>query len=115
MLVVHYCDSDKTNRLAEEIGETAAGAGKARLVSIDQLTTSDLWESDLVVIGSPTHYQNLLKLFCEALAGRPVAAFDISAETWELLMRLTAAHRLRRSLGKLCGKPVAKAETFLVK
>ena len=30
-------------------------------------------------------------------------------------MRLTAAHRLRRKLRKLGGKPIAKAETFLVR
>lgn len=72
---------------AEEI---AAGAGQARVVSIQELTTSDLGETGLVVMGSPTHYQNLPRLFREALetfprgapAGRYVAAFDTSVETW---------------------------------
>lgn len=109
--------------LAEEIAEAATGAGQARLVSIQELTTSDLGQTDLVVMGSPTHYQNLRKIFHEALEtlprgavdGRSVAAFDTSVETWGPLMRLTAAHRLQRKLRKLGGKPVAKAETFLAR
>ena len=122
-LVVYYSDFGNTKRLAEEMAETAAGAGQARLVSIQELTASDLGETELVVMGSPTHYQNLPKVFREALepfprgalAGRSVAAFDTSVEAWGPLMRLTAAHRLQRKLRKLGGKPVAKAETFLVK
>ena len=57
--------------LAEEIAEIAAGAGQERLVSMQELTASDLGETDLVVMGSPTHYQNLLKLFREALETLP--------------------------------------------
>jgi flavodoxin len=73
-------------------------------------------------MGSPTHYQNLPKTFRAVLdglpggvlTGKPVAAFDTSLKTWGPLMRLTAGNRLRSKLRKLGGKPVVKAETFLV-
>jgi flavodoxin len=122
-LVVYYSNFGNTKRLAEEIAGKAAAAGESRLVSIDQLAASDLKETDLVVMGSPTHYQNLPKVFREALeiiprgalSGRAVVAFDTSVETWGPLMRLTAAHKLGRKLRKLGGRPAAKPETFLVK
>lgn len=121
-LVVYYSDFGNTRRIAEAIAETAMRAGEARTVSIDQLTASHLEGADLVVMGSPTHYQNLPKA-CRAvldglpggvLASKPVAAFDTSLKMWGALMLMTAAHRLRSKLRKLGGKPVVKAETFLV-
>jgi hypothetical protein len=43
-----------------------------------------------------------------------VAAFDTSVEAWGPLMRMTAGRRLLPKLRKLGGKPIARAETFLV-
>ncbi|MFC2029384.1 flavodoxin family protein [Chloroflexota bacterium] len=122
-LIVYYSDFGNTKKLAEKIAESPAEEGQAHVVSTDQLTAADLRDTDLAVMGSPTHYQNLPKIFQAALEtlprgaleGKAVAAFDTSVETWGPLMRLTAAHKLLRKMRKLGGRQAAKPETFLVK
>jgi flavodoxin len=125
-LVVYYTQFGNTEKaataIAAAIAEALAGAGEARAVSIDELDAAALEDADLVLFGSPTHYQNLPKavraaldaLPKRALRGKGVAAFDTSLETWGPLMWMTAAHRLLPRLRKLGGKPIARPETFLV-
>ena len=133
-LVVYYTHFGNTKKVAETIAETLAQAGTARAVPIDGLSAADLEGVDLLVAGSPTHYQNLPKavraalevLPRRALRGGPrsrggprargvqVAAFDTSVQAWGPLMRMTAGRRLLPRLRKLGGKPVARPETFLV-
>jgi flavodoxin len=75
-----------------------------------------------VVMGSPTHYQNLPKVVRpvlkalprKILAGKSVAAFDTSLKMWGPIMLLTAAHRLLPRLRRLGGQRVVRPETFLV-
>jgi flavodoxin len=121
-LIVYFSKFGNTKKVAETIAETMTRAGDARAISIDQLTASDLDQVDLVVMGSPTHYQNLPKAVRSVLktlprgilVGKSVAAFDTSLKMWGPLMLLTAAHRLLPILRKLGGKRVVKPETFLV-
>jgi flavodoxin len=121
-LVVYYSKFGNTKRVAEAIAQVLMPAGGARAISIDQLSASDLDGVDLVVMGSPTHYQNLPKavrpifntLPRRALTGKSVAAFDTSLRAWGPLMLLTAAHRLLPKLRRLGGKRVVPPETFLV-
>jgi flavodoxin len=121
-LIVYFSKFGNTKKVAETIAETMTRAGDARTISIDQLTASDFDQVDLVVMGSPTHYQNLPKAVRSVLqtlpqgilVGKSVAAFDTSLKMWGPLMLLTAAHRLLRKLRKLGGKRVVKPETFLV-
>jgi flavodoxin len=121
-LIVYFSKFGNTKKVAETIAETMARAGDAHAISIDQLTASDLDQVDLVVMGSPTHYQNLPKAVRSVLkalprgilVGKSVAAFDTSLEMWGPLMLLTAAHRLLPILRKLGGKRVVKPETFFV-
>jgi flavodoxin len=121
-LIVYFSKFGNTKKVAETIAETMTRAGDARVISIDQLTASDFDEVDLVVMGSPTHYQNLPKavrsvlktLSRGILVGKSVAAFDTSLKMWGPLMLLTAAHRLLPILRKLGGKRVVGPETFLV-
>jgi hypothetical protein len=132
-LVVYFTKFGNTRQVAAAIAETLAGAGSARVVSIDELAADDLEGLDLLIAGSPTHYQNLPKTVRAALDTLPkralraprsrggarsrgvqVAAFDTSVEAWGPLMRMTAAHRLLPRLRKLGGRPVARPETFLV-
>ena len=102
-LIVYFSKFGNTKKVAETMAETMTRAGDARAISIDQLTVSDLDQVDLVVMGSPTHYQNLpqavrsvLKTLPQGiLVGKSVAAFDTSLEMWGPLMLLTAAHRLQ--------------------
>jgi flavodoxin len=121
-LVAYYTQFGNTKKIAEVLAEELSSAGKARVMPIDGLTVADLADADLVLFGSPTHYQNLPKavraaldaLPKRALRGKGVAAFDTSLETWGPLMWMTAAHRLLPRLRKLGGKPIARPETFLV-
>jgi flavodoxin len=122
-LVVYYSLYGNTRRLAEAIGEELQTAGAARVVSLDQLRPEDLADADLVVMGSPTHIQNvpkavraaLAQLPRRSLAGRGVAAFDTSLKMWGPLLSMTAAHGLLRRLRKLGGKRLVGPETFFVK
>jgi len=121
-LVVYYTRFGNTKKVAETIAEALAQAGAARTMPIDDLTAADLEGLDLVVAGSPTHYQNLPQavraaldtLPRRALRGKRVAAFDTSVEAWGPLMWMTAGRRLLPRLRKLGGKPVARPETYLV-
>jgi flavodoxin len=126
--VVYYTRFGNTKQVAEAIAEVLAGAGEARVLSIDELAAADLQDADLVVFGSPTHYQNLPKAVRAALdalprralrggprsRGKRVAAYDTSVKAWGPLMWMTAAHRLLPRLRRLGGKPITRPETFLV-
>lgn len=122
-LVVYYSLYGNTCRLAEAIAARLAAAGPARAVGLDGLTPEELVGIDLLVIGSPTHVQNvprvvrtkLADLPAQALVGKSVAAFDTSIKMWGPLMSLTAAHGLSRRLRHLGGKRVVRPRTFLVK
>ena len=120
--VVYYSKFGNTKRVAQAIAQTLMRAGDARAISIDQFAPSNWKDVDLVVMGSPTHYQNVPKpvrplfktLPRRILTGKSVAVFDTSLEMWGPLMLLTAAHRLLPKLRKLGGKRIVPPETFLV-
>ncbi len=121
-LIVYFSKFGNTKRIAEAIAETLGTAGQVQVISLDQLTVSDLEGVDLVVMGSPTHRMNLPEavrpvletLPRRILRGTPVAAFDTSYKMSPLLARFTAARRLARKLRKLGGKRVVRPETFHV-
>lgn len=121
-LVIYYSRFGNTRRVAETIAEVLAGAGAAQAVPIDGLTADALEEADLIVFGSPTHYQNLPKevravldaLPKRALRGKQVAAFDTSVKMWGPLMWMTAAHRLLPKLRSLGGAKVVGPGIYLV-
>lgn len=121
-LVVYYSKFRNTEEVARAIAETLGRKGAVRVVSADQLTTADLNEADLVVMGSPTHRMNLPEavrpvldaLPKRILRGASIAAFDTSYEMSALLGRFTAAPKLARRLRKLGGRQVVPPETFRV-
>jgi flavodoxin len=121
-LVVYFTQFGNTRKVAEAMAEVLSEAEKVRVMSIDGLTAAGLERANLLLFGSPTHYQNPPKdvraaldaLPRRALRGKGVAAFDTSLETWGPLMWMTAAHRLLPRLRKLGGKPVARPETYFV-
>ena len=121
-LVVYFSNFGNTRRVAEAIAATLESAGSVRVLSIDQLTVSELKDVDLVVMGSPTHRMNLPEavrpvfetLPRRILPGTPVAAFDTSYKTSAFLARFTAAKRLAKKLRKLGGNRIVPSETFHV-
>ncbi len=85
-LVVYFSKFGHTQKIAECIAEKLSSHGGVRTISSEQLTTFELENVDLVVMGSPTHNMNLPKavqsvfekLPKRILTGTPVAAFDTS-------------------------------------
>ena len=121
-IIVYFSKFGNTQAICTAIAETLASAGSVRLVSLDQLTRSDMQESDLLVMGSPTHRMNLpeavrpvfKKLPRRALRGMHVAAFDTSYKMSAFLEHFTAAKKLAQKLHKLGGVRVVPPETFYV-
>jgi flavodoxin len=120
-LIVYFSKFGNTRKIAEAIAETVKQAGETRVVSIDQLTTSDFEGVDLVVMGSPTHGFSvpeavrsvLSTLPAGILAGKSVAVFDTTVRPWPLRL-FRASPKLLRQLSQLGGKPVARPQTFFV-
>jgi flavodoxin len=121
-LIVYFSKFGNTQQVANAIAEVFEAAGSVRVLSMEQLTTSDLQTADLVVMGCPTHRMNLpeaVRPTFEALPRRilrktPVAAFDTSYKMSAFLARFTAAKKLDRALRKLGRKRVVPPETFHV-
>jgi flavodoxin len=121
-IVVHFSRFGNTRRVAEAVAGTLEQAGSARVVSMEQCSVDHLGDADLVVMGSPTHYQAVPKAvrsFLKALPrhslkGKWVTAFDTSLEMWGPIMLLTAAHGMMARLRKLGGSKVARPQTFFV-
>jgi flavodoxin len=121
-LIVYFSKFGNTQQVANAIAEVFEAAGSVRVLSMEQLTTSDLQAADLVVMGCPTHRMNLpeaVRPTFEALPRRilrktPVAAFDTSYKMSAFLARFTAAKKLDRALRKLGRKRVVPPETFHV-
>ena len=121
-LIVCYSKFGNTTKIAEAIAETLGSDGSAHVISMDQLSVSDLTGIDLVVAGTPTHRMNLPEavrpvfetLPRRILRGTPVAAFDTSYKMSAWLARFTAARRLLSRLRKLGGKRILPPETFHV-
>jgi len=113
-LVVYFSKFGNTQMVAEAIGQALEPAGSVRVLSLDELTVSDLQDANLIVMGSPTHNMNLPKavrplldrLPKRILRGTPVAAFDTSYKMSWWLNHFTAAKRLAGKLRKLGGKSI---------
>jgi flavodoxin len=122
ILVIYYSKYGNTKRIAESIADTFRQSVKTCLLSIDQLSVDDLQGIDLVVVGSPTHYQAVPKyvrsvlksLPKHSLRGKWVATFDTSLKMWDPIMMLSASHGVMSRLRKLGGKRLLKPESFLV-
>ncbi len=118
-LVIYFSKFGHTQQIAEAI---AGGLGSARVVNLSALSSSDLRQADLVILGSPTHRMNLPEatrpllqaLPRRILRGIPVAAFDTSYKMSRWLIPFTAAKRLNHQLRRLGGRPVVPPETFFV-
>jgi flavodoxin len=121
-LVVYFSKFGNTQMVAESIEKAFESVGSVRLLSSDQLEASDLEDSDLVVMGCPTHKMNLPKavrpvferLPKRVLRGKNVAAFDTSYKMSPMMARFTAAKKLAQKLRKLGGKRIVPPETFFV-
>jgi flavodoxin len=119
-LVVYFSKFGHTSQLAVAISEKLGG--QTTVKGIEQLSSSDLKDIDLLIIGSPTHKMNLPeavkpvfeKLPRRVLRGKQFAAFDTSYELSRWLQPFTAAKRLDRKLRKLGGSRLASPETFIV-
>jgi flavodoxin len=121
-LVVYYSKFGNTQKVAAAVADALRSEGTVRVISADRLTASELEDTDLMVMGSPTHKMNLpeaVRSVLEALPkrslrGASVAAFDTAYKMSGLLGRLTAAPKLARRLRKLGGRQIVPPETFYV-
>ncbi len=118
-LVIYFSKFGNTRRVAEAIADAL---GAARVVSLEGISSSDLEQAELVILGSPTHRMNLPEaarpllqaLPRRILHGTPVAAFDTSYKMSRWLTPFTAAKRLNHKLRRLGGRPLVPPETFFV-
>jgi flavodoxin len=121
-LVVYFSKFGNTQMVAEAIAQALESAGSVRVLSLDQLTASDMKDADLIVMGSPTHRMNLPeavrpvfeRLPKRILRSTPVAVFDTSYKMSWWLTHFTAAKRLARKLRKLGSRRIVPPETFHV-
>ncbi|HEY63458.1 MAG TPA: flavodoxin family protein [Caldilineae bacterium] len=121
-LVVYFSKFGNTQKVAEAIAEMLESAGSVCVLSLEQLTASDMKGVDLVVMGSPTHRMNLPEAVRLVLKGFPrrilrgthIATFDTSYKMSWWLSHFTAARRLARALRRLGGRQIAPPETFHV-
>lgn len=121
-LIVYFSKFGHTQILAEMISGVLEQRMPIKLISADELKATDLENSDLVIMGTPTHNMNLPKPVKPILArlpkkilhGVPFACFDTSYKMSWWLMPFTAAKRLNRQLKKLGGQPLAAPETFFI-
>ena len=122
-LVVYYSKFGNTRRIAQAIAETLGQTNTARALSIEQVSIDDVQDADLVVMGSPTHYQAVPKVVRRFLKTFPrrslrkkwVTAFDTSLKMWGPIMLLTAAHGITSRLQRLGGRRLARPQTFLIR
>lgn len=121
-LVVYFSRFGNTRKIAETIGQALRSAGEVRVISTDQLTAADFLESDLVVMGAPTHNMTMPKAVHawfttiprHTLPGTPVAAFDTSLRLSRWLSPFTAGRKLARKLHRIGGKHIVPPESFYV-
>ena len=121
-LVVYFSKFGNTKLVAEAISDRLRSAGTGRLVGLNELTSADFDDADLVVMGSPTHRMNLPqaarpildKLPKRVLQGKLVAAFDTSYKLSWWLSNFTAGKKLAKKLRKLGGKRIMPPEVFHV-
>ena len=121
-LVVYFSKFGNTQKMAETIAAQCESKGPARAIYLDALTTKDLLDADLVIMGCPTHRMNLPEAVREKfetlpkrlIKGTPVAVFDTSYQMNGFLRQFTAAKKLAQKMRKLGGKRVIPPETFCV-
>jgi len=121
-LVVYFSKFGNTHKVADTIAKSISSNGEVRTIELTNLTTNDLKDLDLLVMGSPTHKMNLPEavkpvfnqLPKRLLPGTPVAAFDTSYKMSWMLNQFTASKRLAKKLRKLGGKLILPPETFHV-
>lgn len=122
ILIVYFSKFGNTQRVAETIANSMTSNGAVKCIPASEMSVEDLEDSELIVMGTPTHRMNLPQDFRpvleqlpkRVLRGRQVAAFDTSYKMSPWLARFTAAKKLSRKLRKLGGRLVLKSETFHV-
>ena len=120
--VVYFSKFGNTQKVAEAIASVLEASGTVRVISTNQLSASELDESDLIIMGSPTHRMNLPEVVRPVLESLPrrilrgklTAAFDTSYKMSMWLAPFTAAPKLAQKLRRLGGKRVIPPETFHV-
>jgi flavodoxin len=121
-LVIYFSKYGNTHKVAECIGAELKMQTSTQVLNLEDLTSENLQDVDLVIVGSPTHRMNLpeaTRVIFDQLPKRVLksmlfAAFDTSYKMNWFLNRLTAAKKLAQKLQKLGGKRLVPPETFHV-
>lgn len=121
-LIIYFSKFGNTHKIAEVIGETLQTKGSVRVVSLDEITPSDIRTANLILLGSPTHgtgLPNEIEHAFDALISRymrdkSAAAFDTSYKLPQWMASFTAARRLAAKLRKFGARLIVPPETFYV-
>jgi flavodoxin len=119
-LVVYNSKFGNTEHIARAIGSTLAAHGTTDVRPIGE-TGKIPAETDLLVIGGPTHAHGMdeaMKTFlatlpATAVTDLPVAAFDTRLK-WPMFLSGSAARGITKHLGRLGGQVLVEPGSFLV-
>jgi flavodoxin len=121
-LVIYFSKFGNTQAIAETIAKRIASKTPVRIISYQDLTAESFKETELVIMGSPTHNMNLPKalrpffsqLPKKLLKGKYFTTFDTSYKMSWWLNKFTAGKKLTQKLRKMGGKKLLPPEIFLV-
>jgi flavodoxin len=120
-LVLYDSRFGHTEHLAMEIAEKFKEHGKAEIMRVHTLGVEDMRDTDLLVLGAPSHNRGLTPAMEEflanvppsALLGKHVAVFDTRNKApW--VVAGSAAHRLARRVKGLGAKLVVSPKSFFL-
>jgi flavodoxin I len=119
-LIIYDSLYGNTEKIAHAIGD--AFAGETNVIDVNKINNSDLGNTDLLIVGSPTHggrptkavQKFLNNIPADSLKNMGVAAFDTRMSMFIAKLFGYAANRMVEILKSKGGRLVASPQGFIV-